>query len=87
MVDFFLILSTVVAFFVLLVVGVYLLINYQHPDDRNEAWLPKFVVLGGFILAGATALLLPLDVANNEGYAGMSKTVSVTREVPYASEV
>ena len=70
MVDFFLILSTVVAFFVLIVVGVYLLINYQHPDDKNEAWLPKFVVLGGFVLAGATCLLLPLDVANNEGYAG-----------------
>ena len=84
MVDFFLILSTVVAFFVLLVVGVYLLINYQHPDDRNEAWLPKFVVLGGFVLAGATALLLPLDVANNEGYAGMCK--GVVSRVPYASE-
>ena len=70
MADFFLILSTVVAFFILVVAGVYLLVHYQHPDDKNEAWLPKFVVLGGFVLAGATTLLLPLDVANREGYAG-----------------
>jgi LMBR1 domain-containing protein 1 len=45
-------------------------VYYQHPDDHNEAWLPKFVVIGGVMLAGATALLLPLDVANNGGYAG-----------------
>jgi LMBR1 domain-containing protein 1 len=32
--------------------------------------MPKVVVLLGFVLAGATVLLLPLDVANNEGYAG-----------------
>ena len=71
MVDVFLIVSTVVAFFILFVVAVYLLVYYQHPDDRNEAYFPKLVVIGGIMLAGATALLLPLDVANNEGYAGM----------------
>ena len=71
MADVFLIVSTVVAFFILFVVAVYLLVYYQHPDDRNEAYFPKFVVIGGIMLAGATALLLPLDVANNEGYAGM----------------
>ena len=71
MADIFLIVSTVVAFFILFVVAVYLLVYYQHPDDRNEAYFPKAVVIGGIMLAGATALLLPLDVANNEGYAGM----------------
>ena len=68
--DIFLIIATLVAFFILLVVAVYLLVHYQHPDDKNEAYLPKFVVIFGFVLAGATVLLLPLDVANNEGYAG-----------------
>jgi LMBR1 domain-containing protein 1 len=70
MVDIFLIVSTVVTFFILAVVALYLLVYYQHPDDHNEAYVPKGVVLGGIVLAGATALLLPLDVANNEGYAG-----------------
>ncbi len=44
--------------------------KYQHPDDKNDAYVPKLVVLFGFVLSGATVLLLPLDVANNEGYAG-----------------
>ena len=70
MVDVFLVISIIVAFFILAVVALYLLVYYQHPDDRNEAYIPKLVVLGGFVLAGATALLLPLDVANREGYAG-----------------
>jgi uncharacterized membrane protein len=71
MVDVFLIVCTVVAFVILLVVGFYLLVYYQHPDDHNTAYFPKGVVVLGFVLAGATVLLLPLDVANNEGYPGM----------------
>ena len=70
MIDIFLLIVTVVAFFILFVISVYLLVYYQHPDDKNEAWFPKIVVVLGFVLAGATALLLPLDVANNAGYAG-----------------
>jgi LMBR1 domain-containing protein 1 len=70
MVDIFLIVVTVAAFFILLVIAVYLLVYYQHPDDKNEAYLPKFVVIFGFVLSGATVLLVPLDVANNAGYAG-----------------
>jgi len=70
MVDVFLIVAIVVAFGILFVSGLYLLVYYQHPDDHNDAYFPKFVVIFGFVLAGATVLLLPLDVANNEGYAG-----------------
>jgi len=68
--DIFLIIVTVIIIFILLVVGLYLLVHYQHPDDNNDAYLPQFVVIFGFVLAGSTVLLLPLDVANNEGYAG-----------------
>ena len=42
----------------------------QHPDDKNEAYLPKILVLLGFTLSQACILLLPLDVANKDGYAG-----------------
>jgi LMBR1 domain-containing protein 1 len=70
MVDIFLIVSSLVGFGILVIGGFYLLVHYQHPDDHNVAYMPKFVVLGGFVLAGITVLLLPLDVANREGYAG-----------------
>lgn len=60
----------IVAFLILVVMGVYLLVYYQHPDDHNDAYFPKLVVIGGFVLAGTTVLFLPLDVANREGYAG-----------------
>lgn len=70
MADVFLIVALTVAIVILLVVAIYLLVYYQHPDDRNEAYFPKLVVIIGIMLAGATCLLLPLDVANNEGYAG-----------------
>lgn len=72
MVDWFLILAIVVAFLILLVTGVYLIVHWSHPEDKNEAYFPKLVTLLGFIFAGATVLMLPLDVANNEGYAGCS---------------
>ena len=65
--DVILYISIPVALGILLIGGIYLIINYQHPDDKNEAWIPKLVVLLGFILAGVTVLMLPLDVANNKG--------------------
>lgn len=70
MADWFLILATSISFVLLLIVAIYFLVHYQHPDDRNDAWFPKLTVVLGIVLAGATVLLLPLDVANNEGYAG-----------------
>ena len=72
-VDLFLIIAIVVAISFLLIIGFYLLINYQHPDDKNDAYFPKAVVVCGFVLAGVTALMLPLDVANKEGYPGTCK--------------
>ncbi|GMH95009.1 hypothetical protein TL16_g13056 [Triparma laevis f. inornata] len=70
--DWFLIAVTVVGFIILLVINVYLIVLYQHPDDKNEALLPKILILIGFTIAQGSVLLLPLDVANNEGYAGCS---------------
>ena len=70
MADVFLIVVIVIAFVLFTIVGLYLVVKYQHPDDKNDAYIPKLVVWFGFVLSGATVLLLPLDVANNEGYAG-----------------
>jgi LMBR1 domain-containing protein 1 len=68
--DALLVISCVVAFVVLFLTALYLLVYYSHPDDKNDAYVPKVVVITGFMLAGATVLLFPLDVANNDGYAG-----------------
>ena len=70
MADIFLIVVVVVVFVLLFISSFYLLVNYQHPDDRNDAYIPKAIVVLGFVISGATVLGLPLDVANNEGYAG-----------------
>lgn len=41
----FLIILAVVITILVVVVNIYVLINYQHPDDRNQAYFPKFVVV------------------------------------------
>eukprot|EP00803_Ostreobium_quekettii_P000894 evm.model.scf_53EXC.4 EVM.evm.TU.scf_53EXC.4 scf_53EXC:42051-48167(+) len=40
------------------------IVHHQHPEDRNQAWLPKAVVLVGVSLAVISVLMFPLDVAN-----------------------
>lgn len=68
--DVFLLIVSLVILVLLVIVGIYLLVNFSHPDDKSDAYFPKFVVLIGFVLAGSVVLLLPLDVANREGYPG-----------------
>lgn len=47
MADFsvFLVILAVIVSVLVVVVNIYVLINYQHPDDRNQAYFPKFVVV------------------------------------------
>ena len=61
-----LIIVTVVVAVAAVLVALYLLVLYSHPDDRNQAWLPKLVVIFGISLAIWTVLLFPLDVANRK---------------------
>ena len=77
MADVLLIICCVVAFVVMGLAGLYLLVYYTHPDDKNDAYMPKLTVITGFMLAGITVLMFPLDVANNEGYAGMTDSLVV----------
>ncbi|RVX06056.1 LIMR family protein [Vitis vinifera] len=46
--------------------NIYLLVNYQHPDDANQAYFPKFVVVLGLSIAAISILMLPADVANRQ---------------------
>lgn len=62
--NWFLIVASVVMTGVVLVANVYILVHFQHPEDRNQAWVPKAVVVFGLSLAMLSVLMLPLDVGN-----------------------
>ncbi len=38
----------------------YVLIDYQHPEDRNQAWFPKAVVIFGLFVAIISVLMFPM---------------------------
>ncbi|XP_014510847.1 LIMR family protein At5g01460 [Vigna radiata var. radiata] len=59
-----LVIVAVVVCVIVFLVNVYLLVNYQHPDDANQAYFPKFVVVLGLSIAAISILMLPADVAN-----------------------
>lgn len=61
-----LVIVAVVVSVLVLLVSVYLLINYQHPDDANQAYFPKLVVVLGLTVAVLSILMLPADVANRQ---------------------
>ena len=71
----FLIFITVVVTVAMLVGNIYVLAFYAHPEDRNQAWFPKIVVLLGLTLAFLSVLMLPLDRANRNA-CDQSKIVS-----------
>lgn len=64
--NYFLIVITAVVCVLAVLVALYMLIAFQHPEDRNQAWFPKAVVIFGISLAIWTVLLIPLDVANRQ---------------------
>jgi len=61
-----LVIVAVVVSVLVLLVSVYLLVNYQHPDDANQAYFPKLVVVLGLTVAVLSILMLPADVANRQ---------------------
>ncbi|GMI71418.1 hypothetical protein like AT5G01460 [Hibiscus trionum] len=61
-----LVIVAVIVCMLVLLINVYLLINYQHPDDANQAYFPKFVVVFGLSIAAISILMLPADVANRQ---------------------
>lgn len=62
--NWFLILIAVVVVILVVISNVYVLIDYSHPEDRNQAWFPKGVVIFGLSLAVIAVLMFPMDVAN-----------------------
>ncbi|KAM0952864.1 putative LMBR1-like membrane protein [Dioscorea sansibarensis] len=61
-----LVIIAVVVCVLVLLVNFYILVNYQHPDDANQAYFPKLVVVLGLSVAAISILMLPADVANRQ---------------------
>ncbi|CAI9758903.1 unnamed protein product [Fraxinus pennsylvanica] len=61
-----LVIVAIVVCVLVFIFNLYLLVNYQHPDDANQAYFPKFVVVLGLSVAAISILMLPADVANRQ---------------------
>jgi LMBR1 domain-containing protein 1 len=70
MVDAFLIVTAIIFALLLLGGSFMLLVYFSHPDDRNEAYFPKVVVITALWLGAAAILVLPYDIANSRGDGG-----------------
>ena len=60
----------ILVFVLLPIVAIYTLVHYRHVGNKNDAYISNMNVIGGSVLAGATVLIVPLNVANNEWYFG-----------------
>lgn len=43
--NWFLIIVAIVCTVVVTMINVYILVHFQHPEDRNQAWFPKLLVV------------------------------------------
>lgn len=53
--------------FLLLVANVYILAYWQDANEKNESYFAKLVIIFSLQLCEMTIMLIPVDVANNEG--------------------
>lgn len=66
----FLIVVTVILALAIIAGSIYILVYFQHPEDRLVAWGPKIVVVLSLSLACFSVLMLPLDVGNGSTNGG-----------------
>jgi LMBR1 domain-containing protein 1 len=58
----------IVVLVVLLFIGnVYILVSWQSAEDKHESYMSKVIVVVGLQIAEMAIMLIPIDVANNEG--------------------
>jgi len=83
--NYFLVVVTAVVCVLAVLVAVYILIAFQHPEDRNQAWFPKAVVVLGISLAIWTVLLFPLDVPTGRPAARACRSPTARLQSPPSS--
>ncbi len=80
--NWFLIFAAVVVGVLVIIANIYILIEYQHPEDKNQAWIPKIVVVFGLCVAVCQVLMYPLDVANTKACSQGVSPSSCTYTLP-----
>jgi len=66
-VDPLLIVGIVIMIALVFVVNIYTLAYWLHPDDKNESYIARIVIIAGLQLSAVSVLMIPIDVANNGG--------------------
>ncbi len=46
--------------FIMLIINVYILVYWQHPEDKNESYLAKLLIIYGLQLSAVSVLMLPV---------------------------
>lgn len=59
-VDPFLAVGIAILMFVMLIINVYILVYWQHPEDKNESILAKILIIFGLQLSAVSVLMLPV---------------------------
>lgn len=80
--NWFLILVVVVVAILVLLSMIYVLIHYSHPEDRNQAWVPKIIIVFGMSLAVFAILMYPTDVANTAACSSSLSPSACTFTLP-----
>lgn len=62
-VETFLIICAIVVSVFILGIAIVMIIKFQHPDDKLQAWIPKIVVILSLYLLFGTGMIMPYDVA------------------------
>jgi len=70
-VNVFLIVIGVIIFAAIIAINIYILVYFQHEEDKNTAYFPKIVVVAGLTLTCVDILLLPFDVGNTTTNGGI----------------
>jgi LMBR1 domain-containing protein 1 len=68
--DPFLVVGFAILMIVMLVINIYILTYWQHPDDKSESVFPKILIVAGLQLSAVSVLMVPVDFANNMGSPG-----------------
>eukprot|EP00736_Rhodelphis_marinus_P004198 Rmarinus@m.22958 len=69
--NWWLVLSATVVTLLIFACSFYILVYFQHEEDKNCAYFPKAVVVFCLSLSMIIVLLLPMDVANRDSNSGL----------------
>ena len=58
--DPMLVVGIALLIFIMLIVNVYVLVYWQHPEDKNESILAKLLIIYGLQLSAVSVLMLPV---------------------------